>query len=403
MTSPPVSQVLLKPAGADCNLGCTYCFYLGKKDLYPRRRRRMGDEVLDAVCRQLLGGGAPSVSFGWQGGEPTLMGLPFFERAVACQRRHARPGQVVSNTLQTNGLLLDDPWCAFLRRYRFLVGLSIDGPLDLHDAYRVGTNGAGSFARVARAAARLACHGVETNALVVLTDRSVDRVEDIWRTLVELGLRHFQLIPCLESEAGSPGRGASWQPYAMLPERYGEVLCRLFDLWTGAFRDGLPTLFVRWFDALLFAYVGLEPPLCTLSEVCGQGLVVEHNGDVYACDFFVSPEWRLGNLLVDDLRELARGPAQVAFGQRKRELHARCRQCRWLAVCRGGCPRDRDHDPREPGLDPYCEAYRVFFEHADPRLRGLAETWRRLGGRGGSNESISPDTTPSPSGGSNKS
>jgi uncharacterized protein len=208
---------------------------------------------------------------------------------------------------------------------------------------------------------------------VVLTDRSVGRIPGIWQSLKDLGLRHFQFIPCLE---WAPG-GKEWAPFSLLPEDHGRVLCELFDLWLGEFRDGVPGVFVRLFEALLFGYVGLEFPLCTLRETCGQDLVVEHNGDVYACDFYVEPAWKLGNVLADDLGDLLNGSRQREFGARKARLPAACGECRWLRFCHGGCPRERDHDPAGRGENPYCPSYRAFFEHADPHLRRLAQEWRR--------------------------
>jgi uncharacterized protein len=374
MTS-ALSQVLVKPAGADCNLRCEYCFYLEKAALYPSSRRRMSARVLDALVRQMMTGGAPAVAFGWQGGEPTLMGLEFFRQAVRAQRRHGTPGQLVSNSLQTNGVLVDDGWARFLAEHRFLVGLSIDGPETLHDAHRTTRRGDGSWSMACRAAATLLEHGVEANALVLLSSASAGRVREIWEALEGLGLRHFQFIPCLEWDRGEPGR---WAPYALSPADYGEILCELLDLWLAGFENGVPGTYVRWFEALLFRYVGLEPPLCSLREVCGSELVVEHNGDVYSCDFHVTDRWRLGNVLTDDLATLLDGSRQREFGERKRTLPAKCGACRWLSRCRGGCPKDRDRNPEDPGgLNPYCPAYKRVFEKADPHLRRIAEEWKR--------------------------
>ena len=340
----------------------------------------MPEEVLDALVRQVMGGGASSVSFGWQGGEPTLMGLEFFERVTALQERYGMAGQSVANGLQTNGLLIDGAWARFLARYRFLVGLSVDGPDEVHDRFRSRADGRGTAARVRDAAKRLLDADVAVNGLVVLTAASVGRVAEIWHSLAELGLCHLQFIPCLEWDGGSRRR---WAPYCATPEQLGEMLCELFDLWCGAFSDGGPTVFVRWFDALLYGYVGLEPPLCTLQERCGDGVVVEHNGDVYACDFYVEPRWRLGSLLERDLRELAWGARQREFGARKAALPEACRACRWVSRCRGGCPKDRDRALDNSGKDALCGAYRAFFAHADARLRRLAAALTGADGRRG--------------------
>jgi len=224
--SRPLECVLVKPAGADCNMRCAYCFYLHKRELYPQVRRRMSDEVLEELVRQVLEDGERQVSFAWQGGEPTLMGVEFFRRAVRLQERYARPGQVVANTLQTNGTLLDDDLCRLLGRAGFLVGLSVDGPADLHDRHRA-LSGGPSFETVAKGAERLRRFGVATNALVLLTSHTAGRLPEVWSTLKELGLAHFQLIPCLEW-ADEPG--GEWAPHSISPEDFGEVLCEAFDL-----------------------------------------------------------------------------------------------------------------------------------------------------------------------------
>jgi uncharacterized protein len=372
--SRPITGVLVKPAGADCNLRCRYCFYLKKTDLYPGGRRRMSREVLEALIRRTMDGGAAVVSFCWQGGEPSLMKQRFFEDVVSRQRRFARPGQVAVNSLQTNGLLLDDAFCGFLARERFLVGISIDGPRDLHDCYRRTPGDRPSFDRVEAAVRALLRHGVDTNALVMVTDRTVGRVGEVWSSLRAMGLRHLQLIPCLELDPSDPSRLAG---HSVRPDEYGDVLCELFDLWVADFSGGAPATFVRWFEALLFGYVDLPVPLCELCPVCGAEVVVEHNGDVYSCDFFVTPEHLLGNVLRDDLRTLLANEAQRSFGARKARLGEPCTSCPWIRRCHGGCPKDRDRDLGDHGRTAFCGAYRRFFEHADGTLRRLADDWRR--------------------------
>jgi uncharacterized protein len=373
-SSPALTGILVKPASADCNLRCRYCFYLATRELYPEGRRRMTGEVLEALIRSAMVGGAGVVSFCWQGGEPTLMGRVFFERALELQRRFTRPGQTAANSLQTNGLLLDDDFCRFLAQHRFLVGLSIDGTKDLHDHYRLGTKGRPSYERVRASLERLLAHGVDTNALIMVTDQTADRVEEIWRTLVALGLHHLQFIPCLELDPADPSRLAE---YSVDPKIYGQVLCQLFDLWVGDFSGGVPATFVRWFEALLFGYVGQPVPLCELRPTCGTELVVEHNGDVYSCDFFVAPEHRLGNVMRQDLLKMLGSEPQRCFGASKAQIHRDCRDCPWLSRCFGGCLKDRACDLSGQGRNPFCAAYRRFFEHADPTLKRLANDWQR--------------------------
>jgi uncharacterized protein len=329
----------------------------------------MDAAVLEATVRQVLHAGAAEVSFGWQGGEPTLMGVPFFERAVELQRRYGRPGQTVGNGLQTNGLLIDERWCRLLRASRFLVGLSLDGPQHVHDHYRLARGGQLTWQRVTEAARRLLDAGVEVNALVVVTDYSAAYAQEIYAFLRDAGLRHMQFIPCLERD---PAAGAP-SAFSVSPERLGAFFCELFDAWRADFRHGNPTTFLRWFESVFATYVGVRAPECTLLSECGNYLVVEHNGDVFACDFYVEPEWKLGNVLSGSLADMLNSPQQARFGRRKATLAATCQTCRWLAHCRGGCPRERWSESVTSRL---CEAYRSFFAHADPVFRELAAAWR---------------------------
>jgi uncharacterized protein len=376
-----LDSILIKPAGPDCNLECTYCFYRCKAGLFPAGSpHRMGDDVLAALVRQMARSKAPIVHFAWQGGEPTLMGLRFFERALVLQH-HFSAGRGAANSLQTNGLLIDGGWADFLARHRFLVGLSLDGPPHVHDRYRRLGNGEGSWEHAAASARMMLAAGVQVNALSVVTDHASRFPDEIYAFHRELGLRHLQFIPCLEPDSRNPSVAA---PYSVTPERLADFLCRVFDLWLQDFRDGRPTTSVRFFDSLFYRYVGREPPDCTLLETCGPYLVVEHNGDVYPCDFYVDPEWRLGNVLTGDLLELFHDPRHVRFANRKAILPEECRACRWLALCRGGCPRQRglphsttagDGAPQRSG---FCAAYQRFFSHADPTLRMLAQRWNHL-------------------------
>lgn len=366
----PLNMVLVKPAGPDCNLDCTYCFYLDRTggEAPPRR---MSDAVLEEMIRQALGGRERHVSFVWQGGEPTLMGLPFFERAVEFQMKYGN-GRSVSNALQTNGVLLDDPWAAFLKRYHFLVGLSIDGPEHVHDHYRRARGGQGSWSQAVRAARLLQKHGVETNAISVITDHAAGFPEEIYRFHTELGLSFMQFIPCVETDPGDPGRAA---PHSVTPERYGGFLMRVFDLWHADLDGTRARTSVRYFDSVFHRYVGLDAPDCTLMERCGVYVVVEHDGEVYACDFFVGPDWRLGNVMTGTLEEMLNSERQDVFGGLKADLPEECRGCQWLRMCRGGCTKDRIRDPRDAGLSHFCASYKMFFAHADDRLRALATAW----------------------------
>jgi uncharacterized protein len=369
----PVSEILVKPAGPDCNLVCEYCFYRDKQRLFPGQKLRMSEAVLEAMIAQLMTQPVKQISIAWQGGEPTLMGIAFFQKAMALQEQHGR-GQAVTNSLQTNGLLLDKRWARLLHRYHFLVGLSIDGPEHVHDHYRKNHRGGGSWKKAMDAARLLLEQGVEVNALSVVNDYSVQFPEEIYAFMRSSGLNYMQFIPCVESAAQVPTRTA---PFQVSGEKYGAFLCKLFDLWVADIVDGVPATSIRFFEALLFKYAGFPPTECTLLEQCGNYLVVEHNGDVYACDFFVEPEWRLGNLLETPLEELLNSPRQLEFGRRKADLSQGCLACEWKLLCRGGCTRDRLQDPGSNGQNHLCEAYRVFFLYADTRFRELVELWKR--------------------------
>lgn len=372
--SKPLNSVLIKPAGPDCNMACTYCFYLEKAGLFPTVKvHRMEDRVLRETVRQVMRNGAQQVSFGWQGGEPTLMGRQFFQRAVQYQIRYGRPGQVVGNGLQTNGILIDENWARFLADARFLVGLSLDGPQHVHDRYRSLVGGQPSWERVVRARDVMLNAGVEVNALIVVNDYSVRFPREIYEFHKSNGLVHMQFIPCVETDPSDPSRAA---PFSVSPEAYGRFLCELFDLWWADFRNGKPTTFIRWFDSLFYTYVGLPAPECTLLEECGVYVVVEHNGDVFSCDFFVEPRWHLGNVLEHSLADLLNSERQRQFGEIKRQLPRECAACRWLNHCWGGCPKDRQRDPRDRGSNHFCLSYKMFFEHADKRFRDLARRWQ---------------------------
>jgi uncharacterized protein len=369
-TPKSLHTLLIKPAGPDCNLACDYCFYAARSALFPAPgAHRMTDEVLALLIKQALSQTERQVAFGWQGGEPTLCGLPFFERALELQERHHR-GQLIGNGLQTNGLLLDSAWARFLARGKFLVGLSLDGPEHVHDRYRKLASGRGSWAVVRDRASLLLDRGVEVNALVVVNDYSVEFPDEIYDFHRQLGLVHMQFIPAI-GIGPEPVDTARFFPPA---EALGRFWARLFDRWLEDFKDGVPATFIRFFDAVFHRYVGLEPPECSLGEECGDYLVVEHTGDVYACDFYVEPAWRLGRIQDDRLIDLLNSPDQLCFGRQKSALADRCRACPRLSLCRAACPRERPA-PNLPSR--YCRAYQIFFDHAHSRLTALAADWRR--------------------------
>jgi len=369
----PLNSVLIKPAGPDCNMACAYCFYREKEALFPGvAAHRMSDGVIEETLRQLFAQPIPAVSIGWQGGEPTLMGLAFFQQAVDLQVRYGK-GKSVGNGLQTNGLLLDRNWVAFLNRYQFLVGLSLDGPEHVHDHYRRLSGGQGTWTKTVDAAKLLLDADVAVNALVVVNDYSARFPEEVYRFHKALGMNHMQFIPCVETDPENPGRAA---PFSASADAFGEFLSVVFDLWRADFRNGEPTTFIRFFDSVFYRYVDREPPECDLLSECGNYLVVEHNGDVYACDFFVEERWKLGNVMSGKLVHMLNSARQTEFGRMKAVLPDPCAICEWLFYCRGGCTKDRLRDARDHGLCHFCEAYKKFFAHADVRLRAMAEEWK---------------------------
>jgi uncharacterized protein len=367
-----LDSVLIKPAGPDCNLDCSYCFYLDRSDQFSGAKvHRMSERVLEETVKQVLQQGGRHVSFGWQGGEPTLAGLPFFEKAVEFQTTYGN-GKSVGNGLQTNGILLDKGWARFLRQYSFLVGLSLDGPEHVHDRYRHFKGGQASWKEVVDRAKMLLDAGVEVNALTVVNDYSVQFPEEIYNVHKELGLNYMQFIPCLETDPSDSSKAAQ---FSVSAESYGKFLVRLFDLWQADFDGPVATTSIRAFDSLFHKYVGLSAPDCTLLQTCGVYVVVEHNGDIYSCDFFVQPEWKLGNLMDGSIVEMLNSPLQTKFGVWKSDLPEKCLQCQWLSPCRGGCTKDRIRDPRDSNLNHFCQSYITFFEHADRRFKELATDW----------------------------
>jgi uncharacterized protein len=380
-----LSSLLIKPTGADCNIDCGYCFYLdragttrpGYQEVFgPNRQqgRRMSEEVQEALIRQAMRGGSYQISFGWQGGEPTLMGVDFFERAVSLQRQYGSPGQVVGNGLQTNGLLIDETWCNFLRETNWLVGLSMDGPEHVHDHYRVSRNGKPTYSKVRESAELMTERTVQFNALSVVSDYSVQFAREIYQHHKDLGIEYMQFIPCVERDPKDPAKAA---PFSVSAEAYGQFLCDIFDCWKKDFKGGRPTTSVRYFDSVFHTYVNVPPPECTLLPECGNYVVVEYNGDVFSCDFFVENDWKLGNVLSDSLIGLLNSPRQKVFGLLKADMPPECSECRYQKHCYGGCTKDRLRDPADHGSNHFCKSFIQFFDHADVQLQKLAENWKR--------------------------
>ena len=368
----PLGFALVKPSGPDCNLACEYCYYLEKEELFGKQKHRMSEEILDEMVKQAAEQSEGRFNFGWQGGEPTLMGLDFYKKAIELQKKYGDANQF-GNSLQTNGILLNEEWADFLRENRFLVGLSIDGEQHIHDKYRLNKNKDGSWEKVKSVAEMLQKKGVLVNSLSVVNDYSVNYPEETYKFLKSLGFNHMQFIPIVES--AESGKEAA--PYSTSSEKYGEFLCKIFDCWKADFKDGQPTISVRMFDAVFHKYVGMEAPECTLREECGIYTVVEHNGDVYSCDFFVEPEWKLGNIMTDNLVELLNSEKQDKFGKLKKQLPEDCKKCQWLQYCHGGCTKDRIRDPRDNNMTHFCQAYKIFYQHADSTFLHMAKDFMK--------------------------
>ena len=368
----PLNSLLIKPAGPDCNLDCEYCFYLEKEAFFPGSKiHRMSQQTLDTIIKQALEQSRGQISFVWQGGEPTLMGLAFYEQVIQLQQKYMR-GHQVDNSLQTNGTLIDGEWAPFLKENNFLVGLSLDGPAHVHDHYRVDKAGQPSFEKMRDAAILMLDHGVDVNALVVVNDYSVKYPEDIYHFHKDLGLDHMQFIPCVEY-GDVPSDIA---PYSVSPEEYGKFLCRTFDLWVQDIDNLVAQTSIRFFDSIFRKYVGHHPGDCTLLANCGNYLTVEHDGSVYSCDFYVDSENLLGNVNQVKLLDLLNRNQQLQFGSAKSILPQECKACEWLELCRGGCPKDRILRGEGSGLHYLCEAFKIFFAHADDTFRTLAAAWQ---------------------------
>lgn len=382
-------HVMAKPSGSACNLDCKYCFYLEKARLYPEAPAvpRMTRSTLEAYIQQTIAAHPRGeIPFAWQGGEPTLMGLSFFEDVVALQRAHGAGGRA-SNVLQTNGVLLDARWAGFFQEHGFRVGLSIDGPRGLHDRYRVRRGGSGSFDEAVRAFRLLQDHGVTVHTLTTVHAGNQHAGGEVYAFLRDLGSRLLQFIPIVERQAAAPDATglrlpapdqgpAPLAPWSVDGAAYGAFLIEIFDRWI---REDVGRVGVQMFETALAAWMGLPATHCVFAETCGRALALEHQGDVYACDHYVYPEHRLGNLHDTPIGALVGSPAQRAFGRAKRDtLPSACRRCTWRFACNGGCPKHRLVDVGEGGrrLNHLCAGYTAFFAHADPWLRQLAAALR---------------------------
>lgn len=366
--TPRITSLLIKPASAVCNLDCAYCFYLDREaDPYKSLPgRRMSGETLERLVDTYLFYSYPNSTFAFQGGEPTLAGLPFFQQLVKFQEQYGRDGQNISNSMQTNAVLLDEDWCELFKRYHWLLGVSLDGPEDIHDLYRYNKGGQPTWRKVMDAVALLQREEVEFNILCVLSQANVDRPREVYKFFRGLGIDNIQYIPLAEFEPdGRP------MPFTISAEQYGRFLCETFDVWWPDRRK----VRVRFFDNIAEALAGQKPGNCQMHETCDSYVVVEYNGDIYPCDFFVERDWKLGNINLDSWAEVARRARRYSFAAKKTIGHPECQVCEYASICHGGCPKFR-HGPHRQfeDLDYFCSAYKMIFGKAvDPLRRDVAK------------------------------
>ena len=369
--------IMVKPVGSACNLRCDYCYYLEKQHLYANEGRQMlSDELLERFIREYIESQTtPEVLFTWHGGEPLVRPLAFYEKVVRLQQRYAR-GRRIANSLQTNGTLINDDWARFFHDQGWLIGVSLDGPEAYHDAFRRTRGGGPSFRNVIRGIDILDRHAVEWNALAVANRLNGDHPLSFYRFFKNIGCRYIQVTPVVERLAHhDDGRQLAslvdegqLAPFSIRPKQWGNFLCTIFDEWV---RHDVSMFFINIFDATLANWVGVAPGLCTMAKHCGHAGVMEHNGDVYSCDHFVFPEYKLGNIHEQSLVEMMYSERQRRFGRAKADsLPTQCRECQWLNACHGECPRNRFIRTAngEPGLNYLCEGYRQYFSHVAPYM-----------------------------------
>jgi uncharacterized protein len=373
-------HIMVKPRGAICNLNCSYCYFLKKEALYPSSDFRMTEEVLEKFTRQYIQAQrVPQVTFAWQGGEPTLMGLDFYRKAVELQNKYALPGMKVENTLQTNATLLDDEWCQFFREAQFLVGVSLDGPKERHDIYRQNKGGAGSYDSVIQGLDLLKKHKVDFNILCTVNAVNAAYPLEIYRHFRdELEVDYIQFIPIVEriNKRGEQ-RGNKVSNRSVTGEQYGDFLIEVFDEWLA--RD-VGKVFVQIFEVAFAKWLGQPGGLCVFDPICGRALAIEHNGDLFSCDHYVEQRYRLGNIHKSSMVQLVGSAKQQQFGMEKRTyLPQYCLDCEVLFACNGGCPKNRiRHTPAgEYGLNYLCQGYRKFFNYINQPMRDMAARFPR--------------------------
>lgn len=384
ITGPQAFNIMIKPVGSLCNLKCHYCYYLDKAEIYGGKEPRMSEQMLEHFIKEYIAANdVRDVFFNWHGGEPLLAGLDFYRKAMAFQKKYA-DGKHIHNTLQTNATLITREWTEFFRANNFLIGVSLDGPQNVHDRYRGGKGGASVFDRVIKGIMELYRAGVQYNVMATVNRQSEGRGLEIYQFLKSAGTRFIQFMPVLEHTKDGlivdpQVQGARIAPWSVSPEGYGRFLCDIFDYWV---RNDVGKVFVNQFDAVLACWCGAQPGICALAQTCGGNSIIEHNGDLYPCDHFVYEGYKIGNVLETDLRTLMNSTKQVRFGLDKRNaLPDDCIKCKWFFTCHGECPKHRFNttDKGETGLNALCEGYKLFFAHVAPymdKMKSLLQSGR---------------------------
>ena len=383
---PAAFNIMLKPAGSLCNLDCNYCYYLDKADIYGGREPRMTEEMLAEVVREYItANDVPEVTFNWHGGEPLVLGIDFYKKAIEFEQKYAG-GKIIHNTIQTNGTLLNREWTSLFRKHNFLVGISIDGPQDIHDRYRKDKGRNPTFDKVIRGIGLLYSAGVEFNTMSTVNKASEGRGLEVYQFLKSIGSHYMQFMPVLEhvkyplDKNGKPVKGArpfivdphesgaQIAPWSVSDVGFGKFMCDIFDYWV---RNDVGRYYVNQFDATLANWYGVQPGTCVYAETCGGNSVIEHNGDLYPCDHFVYPKYLLGNITEKSISDMMSSDLQVKFGIDKRNsLPSKCRRCEWLFTCHGECPKHRFNSTEagETGLNALCTGYKMFYSHVAPYM-----------------------------------
>jgi len=383
---PAAFNIMLKPAGSLCNLDCNYCYYLDKADIYGGREPRMTEGMLEEVIREYIAANdVPEVTFNWHGGEPLVLGIDFYKKALEFEQKYAG-GKIIHNTIQTNGTLLNREWTSLFRKHNFLVGISIDGPQDIHDRYRKDKGRNPTFDKVIRGIGLLYSAGVEFNTMSTVNKASEGRGLEVYQFLKSIGSHYMQFMPVLEhvkyplDKNGKPVKGArpfivdphesgaQIAPWSVSDVGFGKFMCDIFDYWV---RNDVGRYYVNQFDATLANWYGVQPGTCVYAETCGGNSVIEHNGDLYPCDHFVYPKYLLGNITEKSISDMMKSDLQVKFGIDKRNsLPSKCRRCEWLFTCHGECPKHRFNSTEagETGLNALCTGYKMFYSHVAPYM-----------------------------------